>query len=116
MTRADDAVRIRHMQDAANKAIAFAQGRNRADLDSDEMFALALVRLLEVIGEAAKGVSAAFRDRHDDVSWKVIGGMRDRLIHGYFDVDLDVVWSVVNSDLPVLIGQLDAVHADARRS
>jgi len=65
MTRADDAVRLRHMQDAANKALAFAQGRMRADLDSDEMFALALVRLLEVIGEAAKGISAAFRDRHD---------------------------------------------------
>ncbi len=116
MTRADDAVRLRHMQDAANKALAFAQGRKRADLDADEMFALALVRLLEVIGEAAKGVSAAFRDRHDDVSWKVIGGMRDRLIHGYFDVDLDVVWSVVNSDLPVLIGQLDAMHAEDREA
>ena len=116
MTRADDAVRLRHMQDAANKALAFAQGRKRADLDSDEMFTSTLVRFLEVIGEAAKGVSAAFRDRHDDVSWNVTGGMRDRLIHGYFDVDLDVVWSVVNSNLPVLIGQLDAMYAEDRGS
>ena len=116
MTRADDAVRLRHMQDAAKKAIAFAHGRTRADLDSDEMLALALVRLLEVVGEAAKGVSTAFRDRHDEISWKVIGGMRDRLIHGYFEVDLDVVWNVVTSDLTVLVGHLDTMLAKDREA
>ena len=83
MTPADDAVRLRHMLDAARKAVAFTRGRSRADLDADELLALALVRLLEVLGEAAKGVSSEFRGRHPQVPWKDVAGTRDRLIHGF---------------------------------
>ncbi len=95
------------MLDAARKAVSFAHGRTRADLDSDEQLALALVRLLEILGEAAKQVGSATRDAHADIPWKEIAGTRDRLIHGYFNVDLDVVWTIVDSDLPPLVRRLE---------
>ena len=108
----DDNVRIRHILDAGREAVAFAKGRSRADLDSDRKLSLSLVRLLEIIGEAAKGISEEFRDSHPDLSWKSMVGMRDRLIHGYFDVNLDVVWETVTQDLPSLIAQLEKIMAD----
>ena len=94
-----DAVRIRHILDAARQAIAFVQRRSRRDLDTDPMLCLSLVRLLEIIGEAARGISGPFRAAHPEVAWNKMAGMRDRLIHGYFDVNLDIVWETVTQDL-----------------
>jgi len=111
MSEADN-VRIRHILDAAREAVAFAKGRSRAELDSDRKLSLSLVRLLEIIGEAAKGISQEFRDSHSDLPWKSVIGMRDRLIHGYFDVNLDVVWGTVTEDLPALIAKLEKILAD----
>lgn len=111
MSEADN-IRIRHILDAAREAVAFAKGRSRADLDSDRKLSLSLVRLLEIIGEAAKGISQEFRDSHSDLPWKSVIGMRDKLIHGYFDVNLDVVWETVTQDLPSLIAQLEKIVAD----
>jgi uncharacterized protein with HEPN domain len=70
------------------------------------------VRLLEVIGEAARGVSPEFRNSHPDLPWKNMVGMRDRLIHGYYDINLDVVWKTVTEDLPPLISQLEEIIKD----
>ena len=73
----DDSVRIRHILDAAREAIGFAEGRNRADLDTDRKLNLSLVRLLEIIGEAARGISQEFRDSHPDLPWNKMVGMRE---------------------------------------
>lgn len=73
----------------------------------------AVVRNLEIIGEAVKGISSDFRRRHKDVDWKGMAGMRDRLIHHYFGVNLDVVWSVVQEKLPGLQGQIEAILRNA---
>jgi uncharacterized protein with HEPN domain len=108
----DDAVRTRHILDAAREAVGFVDGRTREDLDTDRMLSLSLVRLLEIIGEAARGVSAQFREAHPDLPWKSMAGMRDRLIHGYFDVNLDVVWETVTEDLPSLVAQLETIVID----
>jgi len=108
----DDNVRIRHILDAAREAIVFSQGRSRADLNSDRQLNLSLVRLLEIIGEAARGISTEFRQAHPDLPWKSMVGIRDRLIHAYFDINLDVVWETVTDDLPSLIGQLEKIVAD----
>jgi len=97
-----DEVRLRHMLDATNKAIAFTRSRTRADLDADEQLQLAVVRLIEIIGEAAKHISEETQRRAPSVPWAQIAGTRDRLIHGYFDVNLDVVWTIVTNDLPPL--------------
>jgi uncharacterized protein with HEPN domain len=106
----DDDIRIRHIFDAANEAVSFVEGRCREDLDTDRKLILSLVRLLEIIGEAARGISQEFRDSHKNLPWKNMIGMRDRLIHGYFDVNLDVVWKTVTGDLPDLIAQLRKIN------
>lgn len=104
-----DEVRLRHMLDAARKTLDFTNGRSRSALDTDEQLTLALLRLLEIIGEAAKNVTAETRAAHPEIPWREIAGTRDRLIHGYFDVDLDVVWSIATGDLPRLVVSLEAI-------
>jgi uncharacterized protein with HEPN domain len=84
----EDRVRIRHMLDAAEQVIGFTSGRERADLDSDRMLLFAVVRGIEIIGEAATKVSAGTRDHSPEIPWATIVTMRHRLVHGYFDVTL----------------------------
>jgi uncharacterized protein with HEPN domain len=107
MLNPEDVIRLRHMLDAAHKAREFTKNCKRADLDKDEKLALAVVRLLEVVGEAAKSVSEQCRQAHPSIPWRQIAGTRNRLIHGYFDVDLDIVWQIVSIDLPALISHLE---------
>lgn len=107
--RKDDRVRLRHMLDAANEALTFILGRTRADLDNDRMLVLSLVRELEIIGEAASKVSRETRSQKSAIPWQDITGMRNRLIHAYFDVDLDTVWSTVTKNLPVLKAELERI-------
>ena len=75
------------------------------------MLALAVVRLLEIAGEAARSVSQKTRSRISTIPWRDISGTRDRLIHGYVDVNLDIVWSIVTQDLPPLIAELEKLVA-----
>jgi len=109
MLSTDDGVRMRHMLDAARQAVKFAKDRTREELDTNSMLALSIVRLLEIIGEAAKNVSEDLRRASPQIPWKQIAGTRDRLAHGYFDVDLDIVWAIVSSDLPVLIAAIEEI-------
>ncbi len=85
-----------------------AKGRKRADLDSDRQFNLALVRLLEIVGEAANRVPADQRAHIPEIPWPEIVGLRNRLIHGYDEVDFDILWQIVAHDLPRLIEILEA--------
>ena len=102
----DDKVRVRHILDAAAEAVELARGKSRGDLDKDRMLNLSLVRLLEIIGEAAKGVSQDFQNTHPELPWRSMTGLRNRLIHGYFDVNFDIVWQTIQEDLPILIEKL----------
>jgi uncharacterized protein with HEPN domain len=106
----DDRWRIGHMIEAAEQALRFVVGRSRADLDTDAMLRLALTRAVEVVGEAASQVSDAGRVELPDVPWHRIVGMRNRLVHAYFDVNRDILWDTVELALPPLIGQLKAVR------
>ncbi len=103
MPRPDDAVRIRHLIDAATKAIEFTTDCDRSALDHDEMLRLALTKLVEIVGEAAKQVSTETRQAYPDVPWSAAAKMRDRLIHHYFDINLDILWTTVTVDLPELL-------------
>jgi len=105
----DDLIYIRHALDAAEKIHAFTKGKTRGVLDADEKLALALVRLLEIIGEAAKCVSPEFGSRNQDIPWKKMIGMRNRLIHGYFDINYDIIWDTVINDIPGLVNLLKKV-------
>jgi uncharacterized protein with HEPN domain len=103
----DDAIRLRHMLDAAHEAIEFAQGRTRVDLNGDRKLVLALVKDIEIIGEAAYQVSQTARDQLPGIPWDDIIGMRHRLVHAYFDINLDILWRTVQDDLPPLIAELE---------
>lgn len=94
------------MLDAAVKVTTWMKGRTRSTLDEDEVVALAIVRLLEIIGEAASQVSPVTRAQFPDVPWRQVVGMRNILIHGYADLNLDVVWQTIQTDLPVLTKSL----------
>jgi len=95
------------MPDAVREARGFTATRSRSDLDFDRMFLLALVKDIEIIGEAASRVSAEARTQFPDIPWQDIVAMRHRLIHGYFDIDLDIVWSTVTYDLSGLAAHLE---------
>jgi uncharacterized protein with HEPN domain len=107
--RKDDRVRLQHMLDATREAIEFVQGKARADLDSDRMLLLSLVKEIEIVGEAANQVSKAAREQLPGIPWADIVGMRNRLIHAYFDINLDILWQTVQHDLPPLITVLERV-------
>lgn len=107
MSRRDNSALLRDMLDAAKQAVAFTQGKQRADLDHDQKLVLAITRLVEIIGEAAGRISQDFQASHPEIPWPAIVGMRNRLIHAYFDVDVDRVWDTVHDDLPSLIAKLE---------
>ena len=103
MTQRDDEVRLRRMLDYSRKESAMIRGRERQDLDNDEMLGLALTRLVEIVAEAATRVSPADQQRHGQIPWAQIVGLRNRLVHGYDAVDLDILWDIDQQDLPALI-------------
>ena len=103
----DDSARLRHMRDAAKEAVAFVQGKDRGDLHTDRQLVLALVKCIEIVGEAASRITSETRDRHPNIPWSRIIGMRNRLIHAYFDVDIDIVWSTVVHNLTPLAAELE---------
>ncbi|MEO1403111.1 MAG: DUF86 domain-containing protein [Cyanobacteria bacterium J06635_1] len=107
MPSPEDIIRLRHMLDAAQKVLTFTQGRSRQDLDTDEMLALAVVRLIEILGEAAKNVSPEIQEATPEIPWRQIAGTRDRLAHAYFDVNLDIIWEIVTASLQPLTQQLE---------
>jgi uncharacterized protein with HEPN domain len=109
MSKHDDQVSLRHMLDHAREAREMAHGRQRSDLESNRMLQLALTRLIEIVGEAASRVSGSAREQHREIPWPNIVGMRNRLIHGYDVVDLNVLWDTVGTDLPPLIAQLEII-------
>jgi len=105
----DPLVRVRHMLDFARKAVQFTSGKNRSDLDSNEMLAMAVVHLIEMLGEACRNIPAGFQNRYPEVPWEQISSTRNRLAHGYLEVDMDIIWTIVTEDLPPLIVQLKQI-------
>jgi len=105
----DDAVRLRHMLDAAQEAAFFAQNKTRSSLDTDRQLVLSLVKSIEIIGEAAANVTTKCREGFPQIPWRDIISMRNRLTHVYFDINLDILWKTVVEDLPPLIAELGKV-------
>ncbi len=112
MTKHDDAILFHHMLDAARKAMDFSRGRRREDLDNEEIYALAIARLLTILGEAAAKISAEGQDSAQNIPWRLIIGTRNRLIHGYAEVDPDIVWTIIEHDLQPLIRDLERLVSE----
>lgn len=111
----DDSFHLRHMLEATQVSQLFAQDRIRADLDNDLIFFYALVKVVEIIGEAASHVTRVFQASRPKIEWEVIIGMRNRLVHTYYDINRDVVWEAVQDGVPILISQLEVVLGQSAR-
>ena len=107
--RKDDSIRIRHMLDAAQEAVSFVQNKRRSSLPKDRKLTLALVKSIEIMGEAAAKVTPKTREELSQIPWSNIIGMRNRLIHAYYDINLDILWKTVTEDLPPLIAELEKI-------
>ena len=109
MTQHEEPIRLRHMLDHAREAIALAQGKTKDDFKRDRLLQLGLVRLVEIIGEAATRVSQEIVNENPSIPWPRIRGTRNRLIHEYDKIDLDVLWDTINLDLPPLVRELERI-------
>lgn len=105
----EDQVRLHHVLDHAAEAVEMVKGRMRSDLDNDRQLNLSLVRLLEIMGEAAGRVSSQTRNQYGEIPRLDIVGLRNRLIHGYDTVDFDILWQIITTDLPLLVEQLETI-------
>ena len=105
--RKSDSVRVQHMLDSARLAIKLASERCRADLDDDVMLRLSLVKLVEIVGEAARQVTQEGRAGFPGVPWEDVVGTRNRLVHAYYDINLEILWQTVQEDLPELVALLE---------
>jgi uncharacterized protein with HEPN domain len=110
-----DLVYVGHMLDIARKAVSKTQRVSREAYDADENLRLAVIHLIQTIGEAARQVSREFCDGHPDVRWADIIGMRHKVVHDYLGVDEDIVWQVVTEDLPKLVAALEPIVPPAEK-
>ncbi|MBI2911246.1 MAG: DUF86 domain-containing protein [Chloroflexi bacterium] len=109
MTRRDDAVSLRQMLHYAHRALVYPRSHSRQDLDPDDYGTMGLVKFLEVIGEAASRVSEPTRQQHSHIPWTQIVAFRNRVVHGYDNIDFDRVWQILTSELPVLVAALEQI-------
>ena len=107
MCENEDHRSLHDMLDHSKEALTLMQGRTRSDLVSDRMLELSIVRLLEIVGEAANRVSPALKTRLPSIPWPQMISLRNRLIHGYDAVDLDILWEIIKCDVPQLIDDLE---------
>jgi len=93
---------IEHILDSIDAIEKFSKGMNKRELKSNRLKRSAIIREIEIIGEAVKSVSKSLKNKHPEVEWKDIVGTRDKMIHHYFGVDLDIVWDIIKINLPDL--------------
>ena len=108
---------IDHIHQAATDACSFTQGLSKDEFLADKRTQQAVIMNLIIIGEAATKLMDSnpdFTDAHPEVPWRSMRGMRNRIAHGYFDINLDVVWDTVQTALPELLGHLNSVHRDSQ--
>lgn len=105
----NDLIRIRHMPQSAKDAIFFVGTKSRRDLVHDRMLVLSIIKSVEIIGEAATKITKETKNKYPDLPWSDIIARRNRLIHVYYDIDLDRVWDTIIDDLPLLILALEAI-------
>ena len=98
----DDTTRLRHILDACDEILDFTRVMSEKQFLVNRMLHLAVVHLLEIIGEAGNSVSQKIKNKYSSIPWINIIGMRNRLIHGYFDIDLNIVWQTIKTDIPFL--------------
>jgi uncharacterized protein with HEPN domain len=112
MSLVDPRIALEQMRSHAQEAVALLRGKTQRDLHADRTLSLAILRLLEIVGEAANRVPPDRRAQYPAIPWSQIIALRNRLIHAYDQVDLEIVWTVVHQDLPALVRSLGAILGD----
>ena len=105
----DDAVYLHHILDAINRIEEYVSGLNHEEFMRSNLVQDGVIRQIEIIGEATKNLSPTLKERYPNIPWKDIAGMRDKLIHQYFGVDISAVWETVTQDLPDFKIQIDGI-------
>ncbi len=114
MNEKDDIAFIEHILDSIGAIEEFSKGMDKKDLVSNRLKQSALVREIEIIGEAVKNISVSIKSKHPEVEWKDIAGTRDKMIHHYFGVDLNVVWNIIKKNIPELKGKIEKIKEELR--
>ncbi|NJN72955.1 MAG: DUF86 domain-containing protein [Limnothrix sp. RL_2_0] len=114
MTEIDDLTRLRHMRDAAQEILMFLDNQTKEDLSNNRMLQLAVIKDLEIIGEAANKVSGEIKRQYPAIPWRQMVGMRNRLVHVYFGINVGVIWRTVQENIPALLRDLEQALSDFR--
>lgn len=112
----NDIIRLNHIIDAANEIQSFIVNRSRKDLIENRMLVLSIVKDIEIIGEAASRLSIPFKEKYNNLPWQDIIGMRNQLVHGYYEIDLDIVWATVTEDIPLILEELILIKNDLEKN
>jgi uncharacterized protein with HEPN domain len=107
--KAEDMIRIQHMIDAGNEALSFIGDTGFGEFKKNRMLILSVIKDIEILGEAASKITEETKNLHNEIPWKDIIGMRNRLIHGYFDVDIELVWNTAKENIPALLDNLNEI-------
>ena|SRR3989338_8735901 len=110
MTKHENLPYLEHMIDAINDIESFTKGLTKSQFLKDKLRQSAVIRQLEIIGEASKNLPESFRKDHAEVEWKKIIGSRDKITHQYFGIDLNTIWDIVEKDLPDLKDKIKAMR------
>ena len=105
----DNSTRIKHIFDACKEILEFTKNSSKLQFENDKILAYASVHLIEIIGEAVSSITSELKQKYSTIPWKHIIGMRNRLIHGYFDIDLEIVWQTIKNDIPNLLKEIENI-------
>lgn len=109
----DDRLFLLHIRDSLREVREFIEGESYESFSESRMVQNAVIRSFEVVGEAARHVSPAFREAHPEVPWRVMGDFRNKLIHDYFGLELEVIWKTATEDAPVLLDRIERLVDEA---
>jgi uncharacterized protein with HEPN domain len=109
MTKIDDPTRLHHIIDAGKETMSLIQNLDRNSFEENRVLVLAVTRLVEIIGEASAKISSDTKTKYPQIPWQAMVGMRNRIVHAYFDIDLNILWQTITEDLPPLIAELEKI-------
>jgi len=114
MTEKDDLAFIKHILESINAIEDFSRDLSKEELVSNRLKQSAIVREIEIIGEAIRNISENLKNKHKEIEWKEIVGTRDKMIHHYFGIDFNIVWNIIHEDIPILKKLIEKIKKEEK--